>query len=103
MSVRRWTVVLQPAARRDVRSILRFSAETWGPAQRDKYRAAIDQALTTLSRSPHIGRLRDEIGPGLRSHRVEQHIIYYRLRADTVTILRILHQKMDGDQHVENP
>jgi toxin ParE1/3/4 len=82
---------------------LRFSAETWGSAQRDNYRAALDQALTTLGRSPHIGRVRDEISHGLRSYRVEQHIIFYRVAADTVTILRILHQKMDVDQHLEGP
>ena len=101
MSVRRSKVVLKPAARRDVRSILLHTSQRWGFAQRDAYREALDQACTTLSVNPLIGRSRDEIAPNLRSHTIQQHIIYYRVEGETVTVLRVLHGKMDAAQHVE--
>jgi toxin ParE1/3/4 len=101
MSVRRSEVVLKPAARRDVRSILLHTSQRWGFAQRDAYREALDQAFTTLSVNPLIGRSRDEIAPSLRSHGVQQHIVYYRVAAETVTVLRVLHRKMDAARHVE--
>ena len=101
MSVRRSKVVLKPAARRDVRSILLHTSQRWGFAQRDAYREALDQAFTTLSVNPFIGRARDEIAPNLRSHNVQQHVIYYRVEVETVTVLRVLHGKMDEARHVE--
>jgi toxin ParE1/3/4 len=101
MSVRRSKVVLKPAAQRDVRSILLHTSQRWGFAQRDAYREALDQACTTLSGNPLIGRARDEIAPNLRSHNVQQHVIYYRVEVETVTVLRVLHMKMDEARHVE--
>jgi toxin ParE1/3/4 len=101
MSVRRSNVVLKPAARRDVRSILLYTGQRWEFAQRDAYREALDQAFSTLSGNPLIGRSRDEIASNLRSHSVQQHIIYYRVAAKTVTVLRILHGKMDAARCVE--
>ena len=100
MSVRRLNVVLKPAARRDVRSILLYTGKQWGFEQRDVYREALDQALAALSVNPLIGRSRDEIAPDLRSYSIQQHIIYYRVAAETVTVLRILHGKMDAAQRM---
>ena len=72
----------------------------WGAEQANSYRSVIDLALATLTANPRIGRSRDVITPGLRSYGVAQHIIYYRLSGDAVTVLRILHRKIDADQHV---
>jgi toxin ParE1/3/4 len=101
MSVRRAKVVLKPAARGDVRSILLSTGQRCGFAQRDAYREALDQAFTTLSVNPLICRSRDEIAPNLRSHTIQQHVIYDRVEVETVTVLRILHGKMDATRHVE--
>jgi toxin ParE1/3/4 len=102
MSVRRLPVVLKPAARRDVRSIWLYSSQQWGSAQSDAYGAEISQAIATLSANPRIGRARTEIRVGLRSYSVEQHVIFYRLEDETVTILRILHRKMNPAQFLES-
>jgi toxin ParE1/3/4 len=101
MSVRRSKVVLKPAARRDGRLILLHTTQRWGFAQRDAYREARDQAFTTLSVNPLIGRSRDEIAPNLRSHNMQQQVISYRVAFETVTVLRVLHEKMDAARHVE--
>ena len=70
-------------------------------AQRDAYRGAINQAFATLSANPQIGRAQDEIAPGLRSFPVRQHVIYYRVGTGTLTIVRILHGRMDAARHLE--
>jgi len=70
-------------------------------AQRDAYREALDQAFTTLSVNPLIGRSRDEIAPPPRSHNMQQHVIDDRVAVETVTVLRVLHEKMDAARHVE--
>jgi toxin ParE1/3/4 len=101
MSVRRSHVVLKPVARRDVRSILLYTGQRWGCAQRDAYREALDQAFMTLSVNPLVGRSRDEIAPNLRSYNIQHHVIYCRVTTQTVTVLRVLHGKMDATRHVE--
>jgi toxin ParE1/3/4 len=103
MSARRATLVLNPAARRDVRSILLFTRKQWGQNARDAYEEALNQAMLTLSENPRIGRLRSTVPGDLRTFRVRQHVIYYRLSADTLTVIRVLHGKMDPSQHlIEN-
>jgi toxin ParE1/3/4 len=100
MSARRAQVVLNPAARRDVRSILLYTARHWGSTQRDDYRALMDRAVASISENPQIGRARDDISPGIHSYRVGQHIIFYRIAGDTVRVVRILHERMDPGAHV---
>jgi toxin ParE1/3/4 len=48
-----------------------------------------------LKSSPTIGRPRDELIAGMRSHPVGQYIIYYRRTHNAVRILRVLHAARD--------
>lgn len=93
-------IVLKPSARRDLRSITLFTGERWGVSQQSSYLEAINQAFATLSANPQTGRVREDVGPGLRTYRVRKHVVYYRVDADTVTIIRILHANMDAARHV---
>lgn len=61
----------------------------------DKYAAAIDKALQLLVENPRLGRARGDLFPGCRSLLVEQHTIFYRVDEPTLSIARILHQRMD--------
>jgi toxin ParE1/3/4 len=80
---------------------LLYSSQQWGTAQQDAALQAFDRAFVSLREHPHIGRMRDDIAPGLRSFGVLEHTLYYRVTSgDTVTILRILHRTMDATQHV---
>lgn len=81
-------------ARRDLRSILRYTLRTWGERQRDVYAEQLTDALRELTRFPDLGRPHDEIAPGLRALPIGQHIAYYRVEAQTVSIVRLLHTKM---------
>ena len=101
MSVRKTAIVLRAAARRDVRDILLYTGDQWGIEQLEAYSEEVNRAFSVLSINPHIGRTHDDIRPGLRSYRVQQHVIYYRVAADTVVVLRILHRKMEAAQHVD--
>jgi toxin ParE1/3/4 len=80
-----------------------YTAQQWGSAQGESYSEEIDRALAELGEHPHVGRPRDDVRPGLRSLRVEQHVIYYRVDADSVIVLRVLHRKMDAIHHIEEP
>jgi toxin ParE1/3/4 len=100
MSARKAVIILQAEARRDIEDILIYSAEQWGLEQRGAYRDEIGRAIEILRGNPRIGRPRDEIAAGLRSFLVRQHVIYYRFTAETVTVLRVMHGKMNVAQHL---
>jgi toxin ParE1/3/4 len=97
---------LTPRAERDLGAILQVSFETWGSEQRNARATAIASAfdtLTTLTTFPEIGRARDELGKRVRSDLVKPHAVYYRIDDDTITILRIAHQRMDMMGKLEGP
>jgi plasmid stabilization system protein ParE len=54
---------LAPKARKDVKDILRYTAETWGRPQMLVYRAKIDDALQAISQNPQIGHRRSDLPP----------------------------------------
>lgn len=44
-----------------------------------------------IAQSPHIGRKRDSLRPGLRSFPVNDYLIFYRVEDGTAIILHVVH------------
>jgi toxin ParE1/3/4 len=95
MSARNPRYVLAPGARRDLRDILKFTEQQWGRAQRQAYRKQLDAAFTQLVRFPGLGNLRPGYGPGVRGHRVGQHVVIYQPSDTELLIVRVLHVRRD--------
>jgi toxin ParE1/3/4 len=88
--------VLTKAAKEDLKSIGRYTAETWGREQRNRYLALLDTSMHDLADNPGLGRDCSEIRTGYRRYRVGKHILFYRqLDPDRIEIVRILHERMD--------
>jgi toxin ParE1/3/4 len=92
-----------PNAEDDLRSILDYSLTTWGRPQRDHYADRIMDALGELLDYPMLGSSRDDVSPELRTLRVAQHVVYYRVRPSAVRIVRILHARMNPATHLLEP
>lgn len=82
------------AADADLEGIVAESLESWGERQADAYYIAIVAAIRRLGDYPEIGRERDDLFVGCRSHPVEQHLIYYRIARSGILVFRILHKRM---------
>lgn len=93
--------VLTTRAAADLREIARYTKKTWGLEQARRYREELEVALQKLSLTPHVGRQRDAIAPGVCSFRVAAHIAFYVSDRDGITILRLLHPNMDVDAAFE--
>ncbi len=78
-----------------------YTGEQRGAAQRDAYREEINQALETPSPIPTSADPETRSAPGLRSHQVGERVIYHRVGDATVTVVRILHGRMDAVRHRE--
>ncbi len=92
--------VLRPRARRDIEQIWDNTAKSWGTAQAEVYVRQIQGSLETIACEPRIGRTCDEVRVGYRKFPSGSHIVFYRISADTIDVVRILHQSMDFEQHV---
>jgi toxin ParE1/3/4 len=78
-----------PEARADLHQIWDYIAE-------DDVEAAtrlvdlVEEKCTLLARSPDVGRVRDELAPGLRSFPVGKYAIFYRRAKGGIEIVRVL-------------
>ncbi len=88
------SVVYSPSARVDL-------AEIWDYIAADNVSAAddmaskFDAAFFHLSHNPRFGRLRDEIGEGIRTFPVGKYIIMYRPIHGGIDIVRVIHGARD--------
>lgn len=82
----------------DLREIARYTEQSWGTAQAERYGEELDLALQRLSLSPDLGRSRDTIAPVLRSFPVAQHVAFYVHRKAKIIVLCILHRRMNVDE-----
>ncbi len=87
-------------AKEDLKSIGRYTQETWGREQRNKYLAALDKCFHRLAETPGLGRACDEIREGYRRLYEGRHVIFYHPVADGIEIVRVLHGSMDIESHL---
>ena len=87
--------MLSAEARRDFRSIPRYTQREWGEHQRGVYAERLVSAMQELILFPSLGIARDDIDSGLRARMAGHHVIFYRLAGDNVVVIRNLHKNME--------
>jgi len=93
---------LMERAKADLHSIGRYTQATWGREQRNIYLARLDACFHLLAREPHRGRACDDIRAGYRKYHVGRHLIFYRESLEGLEIIRILHDRMDIEAHLDD-
>ncbi|NLD15314.1 MAG: type II toxin-antitoxin system RelE/ParE family toxin [Gammaproteobacteria bacterium] len=86
---------LSPLAEADLEAIWRYTADKWGVSQANLYQDTLTTAFIRLAAAPQTAPSCDHIRPGYRCSFVEQHTIYFRTAKHGISIVRILHQRMD--------
>lgn len=90
-----------PLVNNDLRTIGHYTQRHWGKTQRKKYLAQIVNRFQQLAKHPHSGKTCDEVRAGYRKYLEGRHIIFYRIADDgIVEIVRVLHGRMDYQQHL---
>jgi toxin ParE1/3/4 len=56
----------------------------------ERFLDKIDRKFKRLSQFPQMGRQRDELYPGLRSVPLEDYLIFYRLVANGIEVMRVV-------------
>lgn len=85
----------------DLEGIWRYTFDRWSEDQADKYYTMLLDLCQNIAENPEIGKNYDGIRLGLLGLKANRHIIFYRkIDADLIEIIRILHGRMDLENHI---
>ena len=87
-------VVYRPLAGSDISDIWDFIAED-SVLQADSWVDNLDAKLRLLATQPLMGRAREELFPGMRSHPFGRYVIFYMPLSDGVDVIRVIHSTRD--------
>jgi toxin ParE1/3/4 len=112
-------VVQAPAARQDIRELLKWSQLRFGERAAARYRALLKQALRDIAADPERpgSHARPDLAPGVRTYHLSysrnrakaglgtvnapRHFLIYRRHSETVVdLLRVLHDARDLERHL---
>lgn len=93
-------ISLAPYAQDDIVGIAAYTLEHWGDAQMVRYVDDLHRRFAQLSKFPETGRRRPDVGRRYRSVTQGSHVIFYRVTAKEVVIVRVLHGRMSATLHL---
>lgn len=89
-------VVLSHEALDDLSSIQQYTYEMFGENQLHQYEKMLMNTFQLMQENPEIGRIHHKrFDDSLRAIVSGQHTIFYRIKTNTIRVVRILHQRMD--------
>ncbi|WP_127477545.1 type II toxin-antitoxin system RelE/ParE family toxin [Sulfurivermis fontis] len=94
-------LVIAPTAINDLKDIYQYGLRQWGQAQSESYLSTIKNQFWLLTQHPLMGTERPELLPGARSLPIENHTLFYRVIANKVEIIRVLHGRQDPQRHLK--
>ena len=97
----RHQLAIAPAARNDLKDIYQYGLRQWGQSQSESYLSTIKKRFWLLTQQPLMGTERPELMPDTRSLPIESHTLFYRVTANRVEIIRVLHGRQDPQRHLK--
>ena len=87
----------------DLENIWLYTFETWSEEQANRYLDLIFDEIEYLTLKPQSGTDYTTIRKGYFRSRVKSHLIFYKINIskNELEIIRILHQQMDIENHLE--
>ena len=87
-------------AQQDLDDIWDYTEERWGETQAERYASELKASVEALASGKRQGRPCDQIRPGLFKLACGSHVVFYKQTRTAVTVVRILHQRMDFARHL---
>ena len=89
-------------ANQDIEKIWLYTFENWSLEQADRYYNLILDEIEFIVENFESGKSVDHVKKGYRASIVKSHIIFYKKsRRNIVEIIRVLHQKMDIENRID--
>ena len=95
--------LISKEALKDIENIWFYTAENWSLEQADRYYSLILDEIEYISENFEVGRDFGHIRKGYRYSKVKSHLIFYKKsKSGRIEITRILHEKMDIENRLNN-
>ena len=95
------TYVISRKAVSDSEAIWLYTVEKWSVTQADRYYNLIFDEINYICESDS-GKSMEHIRKGYRASKVKSHLIFYKISNDIIEIVRILHERMDIENRLDD-
>ena len=85
----------------DLVVIYRYGFINYCESKADQYIKALKEKCQFLANMPNLCPNRDEFNPPVKIHHHKKHLIVYIVKSEYILIVRVLHDRMDVQQHME--
>jgi toxin ParE1/3/4 len=85
---------------RDLEDIWSYTKMKWSEQQADRYYQLIVREINFISSKPLWGISYEHVRPGYRAAKMKSHLIFYKVVQDQVHVVRILHERMNLEDHL---
>ena len=92
--------LLLPRAEADLGEIWDYSAGRWADDRAESYVRSVWHGMETVTADPRRGGECSDIRRAYFKFSVGSDVVFYRVIADGIDVVRILHQRMDFDRHL---
>ena len=89
------------AARKDLSGIFEYTERTWGYTQAKVYSDHLKQHLAEISVDETFVKKVAGAKENVFQSKCRKHIFVFERKADTILIVRILHEAMDVPRHIK--
>jgi len=93
--------VFSKEAENDLIEIYRYGFINYGENKADQYIETLKEKCQFLTDMPNLCPNRDEFNPPVKIHHHRKHLIIYVIEDDDILIVRVLHDRMEIQQHME--
>ena len=87
--------VISKKAVADLEEIWLYTVEKWSADQADRYYNLIFDEINYICRNSNSEKSMEHVRKGYRASKVKSHFIFYRIVNNTIEVIRILHERMD--------
>ena len=96
------TYVISKKAVSDLEEIWLYTVEKWSAEQADRYYNLIFDEINYICKNINAGKSMEHVRKGYRASKVKFHLIFYKVSNDIVGIVRILHERMDIENRLND-
>ena len=86
----------------DVEEIWLYTVEKWSIEQADRYYNLIFDEINYICKNINAGKSMEHVRKGYRASKVKSYFIFYRILNDKIEIIRILHERMDIENRLND-
>lgn len=94
--------VISKKAISDLEEIWLYTVDKWSIEQANRYYNLIFDEIDFICKNPRTGRPMESVRKNYRSAKVKSHLIFYRVENGIVQIVRILHERMDIENRLDD-